>query len=948
MGNKILFLFVIFFLSATPAFATTYYVSPSGNDSNQGTQSQPFQTIGKAQDTVRTKIQQGFVEPMMVYLRAGTYAITTPLTFTIADSGTAQYGITYQSYPGEQAVISGGKQLTGTWTQESGSVWKLPIPAGILFRSLFKNDIRQTRARFPNNGTFMRITGINANRTQITFDLNIPDSANWDINTEAELITLYNWETSRTPVSLKNISNGVTTSGSVGDPDVGGGLLVGRIGLPVFIEGAKTLINQSGEWYLDNSTHTLYFQGDTGENPNTSVFMVPIPTELLTITGTASTPVINLTFKNLIFEYSDWVIPALGYDGVQATYNLVSKTPVNQPLPSAIKIIYSQTIQIINSIVRHIGMGGIAIGAKTKSITLDHNEVSDIGGNCIHLGWDLNRGLGVDWTDSSNTPDTLTISNNTVTGCGVVFFGANGIFSSMIKNSAITHNLITNLPYTGIGVTGFWNKTQSTMSNVAINYNKIHDVMGLLADGGGIYTTGSNPGGQIQNNLIYNVSRSSVANGASNNGIFLDQGSSGYTIANNIIYNTTGEAIRYDLNTSSDHTFGTNWINILPDSANYPASYAEQTGPQYTVVEQVGDVNGDGKADVVGFGNTAVWVALSTGTGFGPMSTWSTNFGASESWTTDHPRMVGDVNGDGKADLVGFGNAAVLVALSTGNGFAPMSTWSTEFDASESWTTDHPRMVGDVNGDGKADLVGFGIEGVYVALSTGTGFSAMNKWSTDFGNSANNGSWTINNPRPVGDVNGDGKDDVVGFGNEGVYVALSTGTGFSAMNKWSSDFGNSANNGTWTINNLRMVGDVNGDGKDDVVGFGNTAVYVALSTGSGFGSMSSWSTSHPRLVGDVNGDGKDDLVGFSTSDIWVATSTGSGFLEGWAITSPSPTPAGKPGDANGDGKVDGVDYVIWLNHYGQTITGGYTIGDFNTSGKVDGVDYVVWLNNYGT
>ncbi|MBU3935869.1 hypothetical protein KJ909_04290, partial [Patescibacteria group bacterium] len=46
------------------------------------------------------------------------------------------------------------------------------------------------------------------------------------------------------------------------------------------------------------------------------------------------------------------------------------------------------------------------------------------------------------------------------------------------------------------------------------------------------------------------------------------------------------------------------------------------------------------------------------------------------------------------------------------------------------------------------------------------------------------------------------------------------------------------------------------------------------------------------------------------------------------------------GDANGDTKVDGVDYVIWLNHYGQTISGGVAVGDFNKSGKIDGVDYV--------
>ena len=55
-----------------------------------------------------------------------------------------------------------------------------------------------------------------------------------------------------------------------------------------------------------------------------------------------------------------------------------------------------------------------------------------------------------------------------------------------------------------------------------------------------------------------------------------------------------------------------------------------------------------------------------------------------------------------------------------------------------------------------------------------------------------------------------------------------------------------------------------------------------------------------------------------------------------------------PGDANGDGKVDGLDYIIWLNNYNQTTPNGSSDGDFNNSGKVDGLDYVIWLNNYSS
>jgi hypothetical protein len=54
----------------------------------------------------------------------------------------------------------------------------------------------------------------------------------------------------------------------------------------------------------------------------------------------------------------------------------------------------------------------------------------------------------------------------------------------------------------------------------------------------------------------------------------------------------------------------------------------------------------------------------------------------------------------------------------------------------------------------------------------------------------------------------------------------------------------------------------------------------------------------------------------------------------------------KAGDGNTDGKVDGIDYIIWLSHYNTTASG-VANGDYDNNGKVDGVDYIVWLTNYG-
>jgi len=62
---------------------------------------------------------------------------------------------------------------------------------------------------------------------------------------------------------------------------------------------------------------------------------------------------------------------------------------------------------------------------------------------------------------------------------------------------------------------------------------------------------------------------------------------------------------------------------------------------------------------------------------------------------------------------------------------------------------------------------------------------------------------------------------------------------------------------------------------------------------------------------------------------------------------PTPSPTPKVGDANGDNKVDEVDYAIWLSNYNYFSSGGVSIGDFNRDGKVNGIDYVLWLLNFG-
>lgn len=81
----------------------------------------------------------------------------------------------------------------------------------------------------------------------------------------------------------------------------------------------------------------------------------------------------------------------------------------------------------------------------------------------------------------------------------------------------------------------------------------------------------------------------------------------------------------------------------------------------------------------------------------------------------------------------------------------------------------------------------------------------------------------------------------------------------------------------------------------------------------------------------------------SRFDVRSKAATAESCLPTVATSEPICVPSA---DANFDGKVDGLDYVVWLINYDTNTVYGPSRGDFNVDGNVDGVDYVFWLTNY--
>jgi hypothetical protein len=253
----------------------------------------------------------------------------------------------------------------------------------------------------------------------------------------------------------------------------------------------------------------------------------------------------------------------------------------------------------------------------------------------------------------------------------------------------------------------------------------------------------------------------------------------------------------------------------------------------------IADVNGDGRSDIVGFGQAGVLVSFGlAGGSFSAATQVVANFGIAQGWSSDNQfhRELADVNGDKRADIVGFGIAGTLVSLARADGtFADPTTGIANFGANQGWSTQDgfARTTGDVNGDGKADLIGFGFAGTLVSLGNGDGtFRTATVGLADFGVQQ---GWTSDNSfhRTVADVNGDGKDDIIGFGFAGALVALSKGDGtFDTVKLALTNFGKDQG---WSSQNsfARQVADVNGDKLADIVGFGIAGTLVAYGQANG-------------------------------------------------------------------------------------------------------------------
>jgi hypothetical protein len=267
----------------------------------------------------------------------------------------------------------------------------------------------------------------------------------------------------------------------------------------------------------------------------------------------------------------------------------------------------------------------------------------------------------------------------------------------------------------------------------------------------------------------------------------------------------------------------------------------------------VGDFNGDGRKDIA-VGKTGNGIRVFWNDGSGGFTNFTDYTTANSYWI-----CAGDFNNDGRTDLAGIGWASGKVDVFTQ---ATNGTLALTGQYSASYDGNNDLKAGDVDGDGLTDIVvmngqGYTYPNVSVLLQTNGGFATAVPFSL--------GSNQLTAGVGIGDTTGDGRTDVVIC-----YGGNRPTSMISVLNQASGVLSVGATYASYDVPEGIAVADLDMDGSLDAVtlhgGWQQAGVYLQNSLGAFDAERlfplpyASSYNPHGVAVGDINGDGRPDIV----------------------------------------------------------------------------------------
>jgi hypothetical protein len=531
-----------------------FFVATNGNDHWLGRLPEPelhgtngpFATVSAALEAARLSRPPSGGQPVRaatIYIGPGTYFQDRALALTPRDSG-----LVLKAYPGAKPVISGGWPIAG-WKEvviEGRKLWAVDLPrarhGAWVFRELWVNGQRATRARYPKHG-YLSVAELPDKAQDWTkghsrFRFREGDLKSGPTITNAEAVVMTRWVESRLPIAgldekdrMIRFSKRSVFELAPGDP--------------YYLEGAFEFLTQPGEWYLDPDASRLYYLPRAGESISATRGIAPVLQQVIRMEGHPEIKqfVEHVVLHGLTFSHTEWCFPL--------DFVVGQEQPVVWPIPNAQVGGFAQAAIGVPAGVwgagirncafedcrfSHLGSYGLELGRGCQSNVISRCEFTDLGAGGVKLGETRIRSQAEEQARANEILDC------DIHDGGKLFASAVGIWIGQSPDNRIAHNLIHDFYYTGISIGWTWGYGPALASNNVVEFNHVHHLGAksdgdgpILSDMGGIYTLGKEPGTIIRSNLWHDVAGLRYGGW----GIYFDEGSSLILAEDNIVYGTT-------------------------------------------------------------------------------------------------------------------------------------------------------------------------------------------------------------------------------------------------------------------------------------------------------------------------------------------------------------------------------------------------------------------------
>ena len=518
-------------------------VAPNGDDNAEGTLEAPLKTLNGAKEKLKS-LNLPEDKKVTVWFREGTYTIFDTVAFDENDKS----NVLYRSYPDEEVVFSGSKEIKGNWKETKingvkAFVTDMPVKNDAdYFRSLFKDGKRLSRSNYPKEDVFKIAAEPNPDEKfdsewdpnffvhSPVFYAHSEDLLNFTNQTDIDVKIMHFWCDDLLPVhSIDKASGKITTTKPTA--------MKARVDDNYILENVKEALSLPGEWYLDRAEEKLYYIPQDGDTLKNTVVYAGSNEQLLTINNTK-----NISFQGINFENTDWnhtngTHTGNPFDKTHPLYKTI-KYGAEHPqaafeVPAAIYIAASTGINFTDCNFENISYTAVKFEKASKDCSITSCLFNEIGGNAIFIHGDF--------VVPASTQN-IDITDCHISNYGRIFNNSIGILLTHAIDCDLTHNEIHDGWYTGISVGWNWGYSDNSTNNINISNNLIYNIgNGWLSDMGGIYTLGIQPDTVISENIIYNVGCDEGAYGYGGWGIYLDEGSSEILVEKNLVYDCSSQ-----------------------------------------------------------------------------------------------------------------------------------------------------------------------------------------------------------------------------------------------------------------------------------------------------------------------------------------------------------------------------------------------------------------------